>query len=181
MCYLTDIFWKTVTSFQDDMENAQGYLMHGLCFHKTSNLMEKIDLDQKELSCTWKINATRKLGGGYFSSGTEGRDNIPEKCRADTWLCRETVQLEAAAGRRVWWGQSPSACTMHDPGEPAPLLVAAGRAESGRTVWLLSFLCPAWSGWDRAANTERPAQKSEPHSGFGASPQSVFCPQWALK
>lgn len=41
--------------------------------------MEKIDHGPRELSCMWKINAMRKLGGGYLSPGAEGRDNVPEK------------------------------------------------------------------------------------------------------
>lgn len=127
----------------------------------------------------------KEVWGGYFSQGTKGRGNVAEKMsqtrRSDVWLFRKTFQQEAAAGRRVRWSQSLSACacTWHrTEGSPAWWQMKGGVGV--RAVWLLSFLCAAG-----AVGIELPTltiQLRSQNLTLGSVQLcGLFWPQWELK
>lgn len=85
------------------MKNTQGYLIHGLCFHKNfqpngeDRPWPERTIMHVENKCHEKVR--RRL----FITRSRGQ----RQCPREAWLCRERVQLEGAAKRRVQWGQSP--------------------------------------------------------------------------
>lgn len=115
-----------------------------------------------------------KLWGGYFSPGTKGRENVPETRRSDAWLFRETLQQEGES-------MESEPCLRMTQKHRLPWLVADEGRSRGQSFVTSSISVPRVSGWNRAANTDCPAHKSDSHSGFSAAPRSVFWPQWALK
>lgn len=145
--------------------------MHGLCFHKTSNLMGKTDHEQKELSRKWEMKAMRSSEELIFLQ-EQRAEKMPQRLVDQTRGCsgRPSSRKQQQEGESMESGP----CLHMTQKRWLPCLVADEGRSRGQSFVTSFISVPRRSRWNRAANTDRPAHKSDPHSGFSAAPRSAF-------